>query len=129
MLTNDRKATGLVPPMLIVANATPAMEVHELSGGNTEPRILLLDEPTSSVDVKNERLIYEGVFRTFKDKTIISSVHRLHLLPLFDRMYFFKNGRIIASGTLGELLKSSEEFKRMWKKYHGTQRERPEKKF
>ncbi|HLD18262.1 MAG TPA: ABC transporter ATP-binding protein [Patescibacteria group bacterium] len=91
--------------------------------------ILLLDEPTSSVDVKNERLIYEGVFRTFKDKTIISSVHRLHLLPLFDRMYFFKNGRIIASGTLGELLKSSEEFKRMWKKYHGTQRERPEKKF
>jgi ABC-type multidrug transport system fused ATPase/permease subunit len=46
--------------------------------------ILLLDEPTSSVDSMNELKIHENVFKEFKDKTIISSIHRLHLLEKFD---------------------------------------------
>ncbi len=46
--------------------------------------ILLMDEPTSSVDMENERAILKGVFRKYKDKTIIASVHRLSLLDMFD---------------------------------------------
>lgn len=80
--------------------------------------IILLDEPTSSVDTKNELKIYQNIFREFKEKTIIASVHRLHLLPMFDKIYFFKSGRIIASGSLGDLLSSSKEFRSLWKKYH-----------
>ncbi len=78
--------------------------------------ILLLDEPTSSVDPTNEVTIYDSIFRKFKGKTIISSVHRLHLLSNFDTIYVFKKGRIIARGSLKDLMKSAE-FSRMWKRY------------
>jgi len=79
--------------------------------------ILLLDEPTSSVDAKNEMKIYENIFKAFKQKTIFSTVHRLHLLNKFDRILVFKRGKLVASGTLRELLRSSREFKSLWKKY------------
>src|SRR3989344_1549623 len=79
--------------------------------------ILLLDEPTSSVDSRNELKIYENIFSKFKNKTILSSIHRLHLLSLFDTILLFKNGQIAASGTFDEILKNSEEFKDMWSKY------------
>ena len=82
--------------------------------------IVLLDESTSSVDTKNELDIYQNIFREFKDKTIIASVHRLHLLTMFDTIYYFKGGKILASGTLHELLASSEEFQELWEKYHAT---------
>ena len=80
--------------------------------------IVLLDEPTSSVDTKNELEIYHNIFREFKEKTILASVHRLHLLSLFDTIYYFKGGKIIASGTLDELLATSAEFQDLWEKYH-----------
>ncbi|NQU79631.1 ABC transporter ATP-binding protein [Candidatus Woesearchaeota archaeon] len=83
--------------------------------------IVLLDEPTSSVDLKNELKIYQNIFRKFKNKTIISSVHRLHLLTLFDQIYYFSNGRIIASGNFNELLKTPD-FKKLWSKYSKAQR-------
>ena len=82
--------------------------------------IVLLDEPTSSIDSANELVIYHNIFDAFKDKAIISSIHRLHLLPLFDTIYFFRDGRIVASGTLAELLEKSEEFRTLWQKYHET---------
>lgn len=82
--------------------------------------IVLLDEPTSSVDSANELKIYQNIFKAFPDKTIISSIHRLHLLPLFDTIYMFKDGKIIASGNLDQLLAQSGEFKDLWEKYHET---------
>lgn len=80
--------------------------------------IVLLDEPTSSVDSANELKIYQNIFAAFKDKAILSSIHRLHLLPLFDTIYLFRDGKIIVSGTLNELLDKSEEFRDLWQKYH-----------
>jgi len=90
---------------------------------SVDKEIILLDEPTSSVDFKNELLIYQNIFREFLDKTIISSIHRLHLLHLFDCIYFFKGGKVIASGTLKELISNSEEFKTMWDKYRKQHKE------
>ncbi len=80
--------------------------------------IVLLDEPTSSLDTATEMTVYKNIFREFPGKTIISSIHKLHLLPLFDRIYLFANGRITASGSLGELLKECPEFQGLWEKYH-----------
>lgn len=86
--------------------------------------IVLLDEPTSSVDSQNELKIYKGIFKTFKDKTIISSIHRLHLLKLFDKVYYFKDGKIIANGTFEELLKESKDFKKMYKDYQTSKEDK-----
>lgn len=82
--------------------------------------IVLLDEPTSSIDVATELMIYQNIFKAFPDKAIISSLHRLHLLPIFDRIYFFKNGKVIASGAFDELLEKSAEFKKLWMKYRSA---------
>lgn len=48
--------------------------------------IILMDEPTSSVDAENEKRIHKGLFKYFKNKTIISTVHKKNLLPMFDRV-------------------------------------------
>jgi len=78
--------------------------------------IILMDEPTSSVDTINEIKIYENVFKEFKGKTIISSIHRLHLLKNFDYIYLFDKGKIVAEGNL-ESLKRNSLFQKIWKKY------------
>lgn len=84
--------------------------------------IVFLDEPTSSVDSKNELKIYENMFKKFKDKTILSSIHRLHLLHLFDKIYYFRRGKIVAEGSFKSLLKTSLEFKKLWDKYNKTRK-------
>lgn len=84
--------------------------------------IVLLDEPTSSVDSLNELKIHENIFREFKNKTIISSIHRLHLLDKFDYIYLFSKGKIVGQGTF-EKLKNDPHFKTMWTKYNKEKRE------
>lgn len=81
--------------------------------------ILLLDEPTSSVDNMNEVKIHEQIFSRFKDKTIISSIHRLHLLDRFDYIYLFSKGKIIGEGTY-EQIRKNPIFHRMLLKYGKT---------
>lgn len=82
-----------------------------------ENDIILLDEPTSSVDAHNEASIYENIFKNYSDKCIISSLHRLHLLEKFDHIYVFENGKIVSEGTFNQLKKQSPQFKKMWDKY------------
>ena len=77
---------------------------------------LFMDEPTSSVDTENEIKIYERIFEKLKKKTIISSVHRLHLLRYFDYIYYFKDGKLLTEGTFRTLLED-ENFKALWEKY------------
>ncbi|MGV8163078.1 MAG: ABC transporter ATP-binding protein [Candidatus Nanoarchaeia archaeon] len=83
-----------------------------------DKEIIMLDEPTSSVDSRNELRIYENIFNQTKGKTVISSIHRLHLLPLFDTIYFFEKGKIVASGSLDELIKTNDKFKKLYERYH-----------
>jgi len=77
--------------------------------------LVLLDEPTSSVDPRTEALIYEGLFKTFSDKAIISSIHRLHLLARFDYVYILHQGRIIDEGSYEWLRDNSPAFQEMWR--------------
>jgi len=77
--------------------------------------IILLDEPTSSVDPKTEIQIYEKLFHECKGKAIISSLHRLYLLSYFDYVYILKNGHVVASGTFLDLKKNSAIFNELWR--------------
>jgi ABC-type multidrug transport system fused ATPase/permease subunit len=77
--------------------------------------LVLLDEPTSSVDPRTEALIYEGLFKAFADKAIISSIHRLHLLPRFDHIYVLHQGRIVAEGSFEQLRDNDAHFQEMWR--------------
>jgi ABC-type multidrug transport system fused ATPase/permease subunit len=77
--------------------------------------IILLDEPTSSVDPKTELLIYERMFQDFSDKAIVSALHRLHLLVHFDYVYVMENGYIVDEGTFEYLREHSKVFQEMWR--------------
>lgn len=79
--------------------------------------ILLMDEPTSSVDSLNERIIYANVLETCKDKCVISSVHKLHLLEMFDEIYVFSDGRLMERGSFAELLVADGQFAKLWRNY------------
>ncbi|MDX2045711.1 MAG: ABC transporter ATP-binding protein [Chitinophagaceae bacterium] len=85
--------------------------------------IILLDEPTSSVDPKTELKIYEQLFTEFADKVIVSALHRLHLLKHFDYIYVLQNGAIMDEGSLYELLERSEVFRELWKHQEVVRRE------
>jgi len=79
-----------------------------------DSQIILLDEPTSGVDAANERLIYEGLLQLYRDRCVVSSLHRLHLLPLFDEVYVIVDGRMVERGTCAALLASGGILARMW---------------
>jgi ATP-binding cassette subfamily B protein len=87
-----------------------------------ESEVVLLDEPTSSVDPKTEAKIYEQIFSAFSDKAIISSLHRLHLLHLFDHIYVLSQGSIVAEGNFFDLRDHSAAFQDLWKHQEQIQR-------
>ncbi|MBS1600105.1 MAG: ABC transporter ATP-binding protein [Bacteroidetes bacterium] len=80
-----------------------------------ESEIVLLDEPTSSVDPKTEANIYKKLFAAFGDKAIVSSLHRLHLLWMFDHVYILQEGTIIDEGTFDHLRNNSAVFQDLWR--------------
>jgi ATP-binding cassette subfamily B protein len=79
-----------------------------------DSKLVLLDEPTSSIDPRTEMQIYDQLFHAFKDKAVISSLHRLHLLPKFDYIYIMDKGRIVAEGSFDQLLSGSSVFNEIW---------------
>lgn len=81
---------------------------------SADSHLILLDEPTSSVDPRTEAQIYGNLFRIFSDKAIVSSIHRLHLLPQFDYIYILDKGRIVDEGTFASLLAGSAHFRQLW---------------
>jgi ATP-binding cassette subfamily B protein len=82
--------------------------------------LLLLDESTSSVDPESEARIYEGIKKDFTGKTVIASIHKLHLLSYFDRIIIFKGGSIQDDGTFQELLDRNQSFQKLWNAYNKT---------
>ena len=63
------------------------------------PPILLLDEPTTGLDVENELLVIEALECLMRGKTTLLVSHRLSLIERVDRVLVFDGGRIVESGT------------------------------
>ena len=57
--------------------------------------ILLLDEPTSAVDVETEREIQEALREVSHNRTVITIAHRLNTIADADEIYVFENGEIV----------------------------------
>ena len=68
------------------------------------PRILIMDEATSSVDTETEWKIQEALQRLVAGRTVFAIAHRLSTLKRSDRLFVIEDGRITESGTHGELL-------------------------
>jgi ATP-binding cassette subfamily B protein len=77
--------------------------------------VLLLDEPTSSLDPATEAQIFASLRDVFPNATVISSVHRMNVLPRFDRVVLMQAGRVVDTGTVDELLLRQPLFRELWR--------------
>ena len=77
------------------------------------PKILILDEPTSSLDSEAENKIKVTLNSISKNRTTITIAHRLSTIINADRIVVFNQGEIVSSGTHEELLKNSDIYKKM----------------
>ena len=80
--------------------------------------IVLLDEPTASLDPATEARVYRNLFAAFDDACLISSVHRLSLLGRFDQVLVMQEGRLLAQGSADELALTCPEFQRLTSLQH-----------
>ena len=74
------------------------------------PRILILDEATSSIDTKTEELIQGIINRLLKGRTSFVVAHRLSTIIAADMILVIKDGKIIEQGTHEELLALKKEY-------------------
>jgi len=81
--------------------------------------LIMLDEPTSSLDSATEARIYDNLLGAFPAACVVSSIHRLHLLPRFDTVVLMAEGRIVDAGAAAELLVRQPAFRTMWQSYAG----------
>jgi ATP-binding cassette subfamily B protein len=76
-------------------------------------KILILDEATSALDILNEKSIQKNIETFFKNKLIITIVHRVQILKNTNQIIQFENGKIKQKGTFEEFLKNNKIFKNL----------------
>jgi ATP-binding cassette subfamily B protein len=84
------------------------------------PRILILDEATSSVDTETEKKIQEALRRLVSGRTTFAIAHRLSTLSAANRLFVMESGRLVENGTHAELLAKPDG---VYAKLHRTQME------
>ncbi|MEO5668195.1 MAG: ABC transporter ATP-binding protein, partial [Bdellovibrionota bacterium] len=78
----------------------------------TERPLLVLDDALSAIDVNTERAMIDTLFKSrLKDKLTLLITHRHLMLPLTDRVLFFKEGKLVADGRYDHLMSDSQEFR------------------
>jgi len=96
----------------------------QLSGGERQrlaiaramlrnPKILIFDEATSSLDAINESEIQDAIDKASKNRTSIMIAHRLSTVLNADKIFFFEKGRLVAEGTHHELILKSDKYKKL----------------
>jgi subfamily B ATP-binding cassette protein MsbA len=83
------------------------------------PRLLILDEATSSLDSEAESLIQDGLRTLRKGRTTFVIAHRLSTVRSADQILVMDEGEIVERGTHAELMALGGLYRRLYEKQHG----------
>src|SRR6185503_21235014 len=81
-----------------------------------DPRVLVLDDATSSVDASTEQAIKMGLREVMRGRTTFVIAHRLSTIALADEIAVLEDGRLVARGTHDELLGLSDLYREIVEK-------------
>ena len=84
-----------------------------------DPKIMLLDEATSSVDTETERQIQQALEKLTEGRTAFIAAHRLSTVMNADLMLVIKDGEVVERGSPKELLKAKGKYYSLWSKQNG----------
>ena len=87
----------------------------------TNPKILILDEATSSVDAYTESIIQDALENLMENRTSIVIAHRLSTIVNADRILVLENGKIIEEGTHADLMKLGNKYRELYDIYYKHQ--------
>lgn len=73
-----------------------------------QPKILILDEATSAIDVRTERIVQAALDRVSKNRTTIVIAHRLSTIKKADKIIVMRQGKLVEEGTHNQLLQDEE---------------------
>jgi ATP-binding cassette subfamily B protein len=83
----------------------------------TDPRILILDDSTSSIDSATEDEIQQAIFRAARGRTTLIITHRLSQIRWADRILVLRQGSLVAAGSHAELMVSAPAYRRIFEQY------------
>ena len=86
-----------------------------------DPRILILDEATSSLDSESEQMIQAGLSELMRGRTTFVIAHRLSTIRRADQILVVEQGRIVERGTHEELYVMSGRYRELYDKQHGLE--------
>ncbi|MBF4628988.1 ABC transporter ATP-binding protein/permease [Curtobacterium flaccumfaciens pv. flaccumfaciens] len=75
-----------------------------------DPKVLILDEATASLDIPSERLVQEGLETLLADRTAVIIAHRLSTVAIAHRVLVMEHGRIVEDGTPADLIAGTGRF-------------------
>ncbi len=79
-----------------------------------DPKILILDEATSSIDTKTEELLQEGLQQLLKGRTSFIIAHRLSTIKNSDKIFYIDGGRIVEEGSHDQLMAKHELYHHLY---------------